>query len=200
MGKTNIMLPEEIGAVLRRLKVDTGADTLTETMANALSVYSELSKLLRGGGSALCLRSADGSLQELRIPSLSKRTGAVELVALEAPAAAMAPSQLFAAEPHGFSVQPSSKEGRLAVASAVLERATGRKPMLLQPAPGRSFPDGTMGPPAPGMLTLEQAAERMGLPPKRLLAALREGSFEGAVKDENDDWWVPASEARPQLA
>jgi hypothetical protein len=197
MGKTNVMLPEAVGSLLRRLKDDTKAATLTDTISDALSVYSELHALLRGGDSMLCLVSKrDGAQQEVRIPSLSKMVGAVVLMPAQSGVALntgrVESSQLFAS-----SETPAS---RMAVARATLERATGRKPMTLQPPPGGSFPSGELGPPAHGMLSLEQASERMGVPVKRLLAALLAGDFEGAIKDENEEWWVPASEARPVIA
>jgi hypothetical protein len=220
MSKTHVVLSSKNAELLRRLQADTGADTLTEVLGDALAVFGALRALTsaKDGRVLAMVDRASGAYSELAIPSLTR--AAVWEVSSVVPKASFPPKptaftvtagnqeqelppDLFAqevsaayahqAQQYGIAAAGATKAERRAVAAALLEQ-TGTAARLAPPAKPLILPHQR---PGRDLLSIAEAAENMGMSEARVMAALKEGKFEGAVQDANGDWWVPTSESRP---
>lgn len=66
--RLNLELPERVRERLERVRVMSEADSLTEVIRRALSVYDALLTSALEEGSKVVLRNADGTERELLIP------------------------------------------------------------------------------------------------------------------------------------
>jgi hypothetical protein len=193
--KLHVMLPPRIGALARRMQSDCGAETLTDAVGNAVEAYAALLALLRGGRTALCLRSLDGGpLQELRITSLTRE--AVTLHPLGGSAAPELPPDLFevsaAYEPPMRNTGAINPPMAVPDKRAVLTQLQGAMNAIAPPAKPLILPHQR---PGKTMMSVEEVATAMTMSEARVLAALKNGEYEGAELVDGE-WWIPQSEVK----
>ena len=197
--RKSLMLQGKSAITLQRLATEKEHATLSGMMAHVIDTYDALDRMLRRGDVELALvNPTSGTYTALSVPGLTRavvRTGPEKPLANiqdtggntswydEPPA-----RERFPEGPLRSSGQ-APKADRLQVARAAME-AAGGKPVQSAPTPDKKAP-------WPGMLSLEQAAERMLMPASRLLSALKEVKFDEAMQDADGDWWIPATEAKP---
>jgi hypothetical protein len=202
--RTHVMLSERTAEQVRRMKAETGADTMTEVLADAVAAYSALSQLVKDKSRVLALvNPSDGSFTQLSIPSLSRTavwehptTRQPQFLATARNQEPELPLDLFEApasaayDPHPPMAIPHGHD-RMAAARAAQERAhatTGLappdKPLILpHQRPGKT------------MMSVDEVATAMTMSEARVRAALRDGKYEGAELVDGE-WWIPQSEVK----
>lgn len=150
-------------------------------------MFAEILTLVQSG-ELLVRDRATGSLQRVSIQGLSRSMLTLEDVSNNVAPIALALERVTLPPARGFAVSQDgpqrSAQDRLSTARAAMNYA--------EAATGLSRPPGK------GLLSVPDAAARIGCSVARLEAALGDGKFEGAVRGEDGAWWVPAAEARPQ--
>jgi hypothetical protein len=199
--RVHVMLPPRTAAAAKRLQSERGAETLTDVVASAVQVVSEIVRLLSGSeGAVLALvNRRAGTYAELSIPSLAK--SAVNLAPFQALAPEL-PPDLFEPAPFPVASQnqglapsamplDSTKAERRAVALALLEQ-TGTAARLAQP------PEKMRGPndrPGRTLMSVDEVAKMLFKSEAQVMAALKNGEYDGAELVDGE-WWIPQSEVK----
>ena len=63
--KMSIEVPETIKRLIEELRVETGADSMTEVIRRALQLYAHATRVKKVEGRTLFIRDADGTEREL---------------------------------------------------------------------------------------------------------------------------------------
>jgi hypothetical protein len=222
MSKTHVVLSSKNAELLRRLQADTGADTLTEVLGDALAVFGALRALTsaKDGRVLAMVDRASGAYSELAIPSLTR--AAVWEVSSVVPKASFPP------KPTAFTVTAGNQEQELPpdlfaqeVSAAyerqaeMIARPASHPPMALpvgyermaaaraaqeraHSTVGLSPPKKMLGPgdrPGKTMMSVAEVAEQQGSTEAKVMAALRDGKFDGAELVDGE-WWIPYGESK----
>jgi hypothetical protein len=213
MSKTHVVLSSKNAELLRRLQADTGADTLTEVLGDALAVFGALRALTsaKDGRVLAMVDRASGAYSELAIPSLT-RAAVWEVSSVAPPDARMLhqtafsvaarnqeldlPPDLFAQEVSAAYEHRAQRYGIPTPAvpdkRAVLTQLQGAMNAIAPP------PEKMRGPndrPGRTLMSVDEVATMLCTTEAKVVAALRDGKYDGAEMVDGE-WWIPQSEVK----